>query len=152
MELREGQRVRPSLKGTAVGPQRGRCKTGRGTIVGFHNGHPRVLWDGYKTAISYSTVFIEPVTQMSALFTPRSISQRYLRRYGDTARARAWKGRMVHIRTENGLWRYEGAGYTTAERGDAWVLPFEKAVEQISHCGPEKRGWFILADGGPDIS
>mgnify|MGYP003669887868 FL=1 len=73
------------------------------------------------------------------------ISQPYLRRYGmDTPRAQSWAGKPVHIRTENGLWREDARGYTTHAQGDAWVLPFEEAVRQISHCGPEKRGTFVL--------
>ncbi|EYD71774.1 hypothetical protein Lokhon_01844 [Limimaricola hongkongensis DSM 17492] len=53
---------------------------------------------------------------------------------------------MVHIRTENGVWRTGGRGYTWAGKPDAWVLPFEEAVKRISHCGPEKHGAFILAE------
>ena len=78
-------------------------------------------------------------------FSDGHITQAYLRRYGmDTKRARSWAGKLVHIRTENGIWRENARGYTMIERGDAWVLPFEEAVSQISHCGPEKRGAFVL--------
>lgn len=88
---------------------------------------------------------------MAEMFGPRHITQRYIRRYGDTARALAWRGRLVHIRTENGVWRTEGKGYTTAGAPDAWVLPFQDAMVQIAHCCPMKRGSFLLADGQPDV-
>lgn len=87
-----------------------------------------------------------------AMFTSGMISQKYLRRYGDTARARAWRGRMVHIRTENGVWRTGGRGYTMPGAPDAWVLPFEVAQREIAHCGPEKCGAFLLVDGQPDVN
>lgn len=83
---------------------------------------------------------------------PRYITQKYLRRFGfETRRAKSWKGTMVHIRTENGIWRPDGHGYTNFLQ-EAWKLPFEDAVKQISHCGPEKRGTFILASGHPPIN
>lgn len=88
---------------------------------------------------------------MGKAFGPRHITQRYIRRYGDTARALAWRGRLVHIRTENGVWRTNGQGYTASGAHDAWVLPFQDAVAQIAHCGPEKCGSFLLADGQPDV-
>jgi hypothetical protein len=85
------------------------------------------------------------------MFGPRYISQKYLRRYGmDTGRARQWTGKMVHIRTNNGVWRVDGYGYTI-DFSEAWRLPFEQALKQISHCGPEKSGTFILAGGQPDL-
>lgn len=84
-------------------------------------------------------------------FSNRHITQAYMRRYGDTARVRAWSGRRVHIRTENGVWRDGGAGYTDAGARDAWILPFEEAVRQIAHCGPEKKGTFLLVDRESDV-
>lgn len=81
----------------------------------------------------------------SHLFGPDFITQKYLRRYPDSARSKSWVGSMVHIQTENGVWREGGCGYTYAERPDAWILPFEEAVKQINHCGPEKMGKFIRA-------
>lgn len=50
---------------------------------------------------------------------------------------------MVHIQTENGVWKVGAHGYTSAGKPDAWVLPFEDAVVRVSHCGPEKRAAFI---------
>lgn len=88
---------------------------------------------------------------MPKSFSDRHITQRYMRRYGETARTRAWAGRRVQIRTENGVWRENARGYTTAGSPEAWILPFEEAVKQIDHCGPEKRGSFILAPDEPDI-
>jgi hypothetical protein len=71
------------------------------------------------------------------------ITQKYIRRYPDSKRTRSWAGRMVHIETENGVWRTNGHGYTYAGRPDAWILPFEQAMQQVGHCGPEKRAAFI---------
>lgn len=71
------------------------------------------------------------------------ITQKYLRRYPDSKRTRSWAGVMVHIETENGVWREGGSGYTYAGRPEAWVLPFEEAQRQVDHCGPEKRAAFI---------
>ncbi len=88
---------------------------------------------------------------MSKLFTPRMMSQEYLRRYGTTARVKAWHGKQVHIQTENGVWRKNGQGYTRAGSESAWAIPFEDAVRRIDHCGPEKCGCFLLVDGQPDI-
>lgn len=82
----------------------------------------------------------------STMFSGRHITQRYIRRYGETRRVRAWAGKKVHIRTEHGLWRPDAKGYTS-DLTQAWVLPFEEAQRQISHCGPEKRGSFVLASG-----
>jgi hypothetical protein len=81
-------------------------------------------------------------------FGSRWISQKYLRIWPDSKRARAWAGVFVHIRTENGLWLPHGHGYT-AHLDKAWRLPFEEAVARISHCGPEKCGVFVLASGQP---
>ncbi|MGU3399269.1 hypothetical protein ACLBWS_05925 [Brucellaceae bacterium D45D] len=61
------------------------------------------------------------------------------------SRVKPWAGRMVHIQTENGVWRTGGHGYTYAGKPDAWVLPFEDAVKKVGHCGPEKEATFIAA-------
>ena len=71
------------------------------------------------------------------------ITQKYLRRWPDSKRAKSWAGRMVHIQTENGVWRTNGHGYTWADKPDAWVLPFEEAQKCVAHCGPEKQATFI---------
>lgn len=85
------------------------------------------------------------------MYGQRHITQKYLRRYGfQTRRARAWAGKNVHIRTENGVWRPNGHGYTN-DFTQAWVLSFEDAVRRIDHCGPEKQGTFILAGGQPRL-
>lgn len=81
----------------------------------------------------------------SRLFGPEFITQKYLRRYPDSKRARSWAGVMVHIETENGVWRIGGCGYTWAGEPNAWIVPFETAVRQIAHCGPEKCGKFLRA-------
>ena len=73
------------------------------------------------------------------------ITQKYLRRWPNSKRARSWAGRMVHIQTENGVWREGGAGYTLAGKPDAWILPFEDAQTRVNHCGPEKHATFIAA-------
>lgn len=78
-------------------------------------------------------------------FGPDFITQRYLRRYPGSNRAKSWAGVMVHIQTENGVWRIGGSGYTWAGKPDAWIIPFEDAVRQIDHCGPEKQGRFLRA-------
>ena len=74
------------------------------------------------------------------------ITKKYLRRWPDSKRARKWIGVMVHIETDHGVWRVDAAGYTFKGRSDAWVLPFEEAQRQVSHCGPEKRAAFIRAE------
>lgn len=71
------------------------------------------------------------------------ITQKYLRRYPDSRRSRTWAGVMVHIETENGVWREGGCGYTYAGMPNAWALPFEQAQQEVAHCGPEKRAAFI---------
>jgi hypothetical protein len=81
-----------------------------------------------------------------SLFSHDNITQRYLRRYPNSKRAKSWSGVMVHIQTENGVWRDGGTGYTLAGKPDAWILPFEEAVNKIDHCGPEKCGNFIRAE------
>jgi hypothetical protein len=60
---------------------------------------------------------------------------------------RKWAGRYVRIwSAEHGAyWRPDGAGYTS-DGLDAWVLLFEDALKQTSHCGPEKRIEFKLVD------
>lgn len=72
------------------------------------------------------------------------ITQKYIRRYPTSRRTRSWAGRMVHIETENGVWRTNAHGYTYAGMPDAWILSFEDARKQVDHCGPEKRAAFIL--------
>jgi hypothetical protein len=102
---------------------------------------------------------------MSRLFGPDFITQKYLRQYPDSERARSWAGVMVHIQTENGVWRTGGSGYTYTGKPDAWILPFEEAIKKIDHCGPEKMGSFLRAEplkvkeahplarfGSPDIA
>lgn len=78
-----------------------------------------------------------------------TITQEYLRRYPYSKRTKSWAGRMVHIQTENGVWRQNANGYTHAGAPDAWVLPFEDAQRQVAHCGPEKRALFIAAATSP---
>ncbi|NYD84404.1 hypothetical protein [Brucella intermedia] len=73
------------------------------------------------------------------------ITQKYLRRWPDSKLAKSWAGRMVHIQTENGVWRTNGYGYTYAGKPDAWILPFEEAQKCVAHCGPEKQATFIAA-------
>jgi len=81
------------------------------------------------------------------MFGPDFITQKYIRRYGRTARVKEWEKRIVHIQTENGVWRINARGYTYPHTPKAWILPFQEAESQISHCGPEKMGKFILAHG-----
>jgi hypothetical protein len=84
-------------------------------------------------------------SSVGRLFGPDFITQKYLRRYPNSKRAKSWAGVPVHIQTENGVWRIGGHGYTWSFKPDAWVVPFEQAVKQIDHCGPEKRGRFLRA-------
>lgn len=86
------------------------------------------------------------------MFAKEWISQKYIRRYGRTKRVRAWESKIVHIQTEHGVWRVDGHGYTYAGQPDAWILPFNEAVKKISHCGPEKHGRFLLAQGQSHIT
>lgn len=81
-----------------------------------------------------------------ALFSDSHITQEYIRRYGRTKRVQKWENKWVHIQTENGVWRQGGCGYTEPNSDDAWVLPFNVAVAKIDHCGPEKKGRFLLAN------
>jgi hypothetical protein len=83
----------------------------------------------------------------SPLFSETHITQKYIRRYGRTKRVKAWESKVVHIRTENGVWRINAKGYTYPNTPEAWILPFKEAEKQISHCGPEKQGCFLLAQG-----
>ena len=71
------------------------------------------------------------------------ITQKYLRRWPDSKRAKGWVGVMVHIETDRGVWRINAAGYTFKGSPDAWILPFEVAQQEVAHCGPEKRAAFI---------
>ena len=71
------------------------------------------------------------------------ITQKYLRRWPDSKEAMTWVDALVHIETDNGVWRIDGHGYTFAGAENAWVLPFEQAVRQVNHCGPEKKAAFI---------
>ena len=81
------------------------------------------------------------------MFGPNYITQEYIRRYGRTRRVKEWENRRVNIQTDNGTWRIGGQGYTSPFALDAWVIPFKRAESEISHCGPEKQGTFILARG-----
>jgi hypothetical protein len=78
------------------------------------------------------------------------ITQKYLRRFPDSKRAKRWAGVMVHIETDRGVWRIDGMGYTLPGAPNAWVLPFEDAQKRVAHCGPEKRAAFLRAlEGEP---
>ncbi|WP_367354165.1 hypothetical protein [Agrobacterium pusense] len=79
------------------------------------------------------------------LFGEDFITQKYLRRYPSSKRAKTWLGKMVHIQTENGVWREGGCGYTWPGKPDAWIVPFEQAVNEVAHCGPEKMAKFLRA-------
>lgn len=80
------------------------------------------------------------------------ITQKYIRRYPDSKRTRSWAGVLVHIETENGVWREGGAGYTWHHMPNAWVLPFELAQKEVNHCGPEKKAAFIRVEPGAALS
>lgn len=86
---------------------------------------------------------------MSRLFGTDFITQKYLRRFPNSERTRSWAGVLVHIETENGVWRTGGSGYTWAGKPDAWILSFEDAVKKIDHCGPEKMGKLLRASLPP---
>lgn len=86
------------------------------------------------------------------MFGERFITQKYIRRYGRTKRVKAWESKIVHIATEHGVWRIDAHGYTSAGQPDAWILPFNEAVKKISHCGPEKCGRFLLAQGQSPVT
>ena len=74
------------------------------------------------------------------------ITQKYLRRWPKSKKARSWAGRMVYIETDNGVWRHGGKGYTWAGTPEAGIWSFEDAQREVSHYGPEKRAAFIWAD------
>jgi hypothetical protein len=78
------------------------------------------------------------------------MSKTYADRYPDAGRTNAWHGEMVHIETNMGLWNPGGCGYTGVST-DAWLVPFEFAVDQVRHLGPEKQPHFVLPDGHPGI-
>lgn len=87
------------------------------------------------------------------LFTSRVITLAYLQRYGrETARARAWRKCRVQICSNHGTWRENGKGYTVSNAPNAWILPFDEAVEQTAHLGPEKRVRFVLAPGETEVA
>lgn len=75
--------------------------------------------------------------------TDDRITQKYIRRYPNSKRTKSWAGVIVQIETENGVWRHGGSGYTYPHHENAWQLPFEEAIRQVDHCGPEKRAAFI---------
>lgn len=77
------------------------------------------------------------------MITDTMITQRYLKRWPNSKRAKTWFNVKVHIQTENGVWRKGGCGYTYAYTLDAWILPFEEAMREVAHCGPEKCAAFI---------
>jgi len=74
------------------------------------------------------------------------ITQKYLRLYPDSKRTKSWSGRLVYIQTNRGIWREGGHGYTKTGEPDAWILPFEDAQREVSHCGPEKCAVFLSAE------
>jgi len=82
----------------------------------------------------------------------KSITQKYIRRYPNSAKTRAWARKMVQIQTENGIWREGGSGYTWPNHLNAWLLPFEEAMKQVNHCGPEKQAAFLEAPVRPILS
>lgn len=73
------------------------------------------------------------------------ITQKYIRRWPDSKKTKSWHGKLVHIQTDNGVWRIDGCGYTYAGAQNAGLWLFEEAMRLIRHCGPEKRGAFIMA-------
>ena len=58
-----------------------------------------------------------------------------------------WRGKQVRIWSGQweAYWRPNGAGYTT-DGLEAGVYDFSEALARTSHCGPEKRIEFKMAN------
>lgn len=79
------------------------------------------------------------------------VRMEYFKRWPDSKRAKWWRKRLVKIRSDKGLWRPDGRGYTDEKGGGpAWVLPMPEALEWTEHCGPEKRVMFMDCGRNPD--
>ena len=71
---------------------------------------------------------------------PESITLTHIKSCADPAEYEAaWAGQIVNIKTDRGVWRTDGAGYTLHGQPDAWALPFEEALRIIRPLGPEKK-------------
>jgi len=81
----------------------------------------------------------------NVLFGDDFITLKYIKRYPNSARTKQWKGRIVMIESDHGLWRPDAKGYTD-KYSTSWVVLFEKAVKHTYHCGPEKRVKYIDAN------
>ena len=76
--------------------------------------------------------------------TGESITEKYLRRYPRSKKTRAWEGAMVHLRTQNGIWRPDGHGYTL-HFSEAWVLPLADARKIVSGIYEDHGGTYYHA-------
>ena len=73
--------------------------------------------------------------------TGESITEKYLRRYPRSKKTRAWEGAMVHLRTQNGIWRLDGHGYTL-HFSEALVLPLADARKIVSGIYEDHGGTY----------
>ncbi len=66
------------------------------------------------------------------------ITLNYLRWYPNSARAKSFRGELVHIHSNGYFWRPDARGYTSHVE-EAWVVPFEEAFRRTEHIGLEKK-------------
>jgi len=74
------------------------------------------------------------------------VSLRYIERYGrQTDIMKHFRGKMVAIQTDKGLWRPDASGYTM-NPAHAGLYPYNEAIEHIWGLGPEKHAKLRLLE------
>lgn len=76
--------------------------------------------------------------------TGESITEKYLRRYPQSKKTKAWEGAMVYLRTQNGIWRPDGHGYTV-NFSEAWAMPLSDARKIVSGIYEDHGGTYFRA-------
>ena len=76
--------------------------------------------------------------------TGESITEKYLRRYPQSKKTKAWEGAMVYLRTQNGIWRPDGHGYTL-NFSEAWAMPLSDARKIVSGIYEDHGGTYFRA-------
>lgn len=76
-----------------------------------------------------------------------AVRMEYFRRYPDSKRSKEFAKHLVSIRSSDGIWRENAAGFTN-KKSEAGLFTLREAAIHTFHCGPEKHVVYLIAGYG----